>query len=212
MRQQPPRDSGKSSRGIVARIGGQRGAIDRRQAFHILFARVGPPAQQPRHHLLVGLFAAACSGVAPSRSHARISDSSASSSRIASPLSPSAYGAVDLVLHRRNRGVGTAHPLAPVLLLLLDRGDDVRIAAVPRQRERRGRIAMREDALARVGAGRHQQTHHRRVAPQHRVMQGLVEMGTSGLMSGDGKRGGAASAPAPILDSTGGGLGLVKVL
>ena len=31
----------------------------------------------------------------------------------------------------------------------------------------------------------------------------MLEMGTSGLMSGDGNRGGAsASVPAPILDST----------
>ena len=31
----------------------------------------------------------------------------------------------------------------------------------------------------------------------------MPEMGTSGLMSGDGKRGGArASVPAPVLDST----------
>ena len=80
-------------------------------------------------------------------------------------------GAVDLLLHRRNGYVGTTHPLAAVLFFFLHGGDDVPIAAVPRERERRGRIAVRVNALARVCAGRHQQTHHGRVAAQYRVMQ-----------------------------------------
>ena len=178
MIQQPPRNGGKIPRAPIVRlaagIGRQRRAVNRRQAIQILLAHVGPLAQQPRHHLLVGR----SRGGVQRRRAVAVAGADQRLVRLQQPhrfaVVAAAYGAVDLVLHRRDRSVGATHRLPPVLLLFLDRGHDVPIPAVPRQSEGGCRIAVRENALARIGASRHQQAHHRRVAAEHRVVQGLM--------------------------------------
>lgn len=167
-------DRRKQFGAFVARIDGQRRAVERGAIPQVAFVDIGPALEQPVQDIRIGFL-----GRPMQRSPAlTIAGLDQGAVRLkegdgALVLSLGDCG-IDLILDRRYGRVGAAHLLAAEALLFFDDGDELAIVAIPGDDQGRGGIAVRVNAFARVGSGFHEQAHHGRVAAQDRVVQGAM--------------------------------------
>ena len=159
-------DAAASLRGSAARAAWSRGVRPRRSGLRGLAG--GRGARRRSLHSFRGRRGAGASGRCD-RKHGSGPDRlrGADDGGIVAAGDGSGYD----VLRRGDRSVRTAEFAAAAEFLFLDDGDDVVILAVAGNRDRRGSVAMGEDAYQGVGAGLHEQACHRGIAAQDGIVQ-----------------------------------------